>query len=109
LAVQEIRPEAEDWRENQNLTRAMGDAWLTERKTALAKVPSAVAQLAWNFLLNPAHEAVAQVRVGSVSQQRFDGRLFKFGVGHLYGWSGRGIDRAIRGNLARDIEIGQTV
>ena len=80
-AVHEIDPEIADWRQNQNLTRGLGDAWLAAKETLLAKVRSAIAPRTWNFLLNPVHEANAQSRIASVSQQRFDTRLFKFGSG----------------------------
>jgi RES domain-containing protein len=78
LAVYNIRPAIADWRQNQHLTRELGNAWLAARETLLAKVPSAVAPRTWNFLLNPAHDASARVRIASVSKQRFDTRLFKF-------------------------------
>ena len=79
FAVLEIRPAAADWRSNQHLTRGLGDAWLAAEETPLARVPSAIAPRTWNILLNPLHEASAQVRIASVSQHRFDARLFKFG------------------------------
>jgi RES domain-containing protein len=83
LAIHEIRPEGDDWRQDQRLTRELGDAWLALRKTPLARVPSAIAPHTWNVLLNPGHPDAQFVRIASVSKVRYDSRLFRIG-----GWPG---------------------
>lgn len=54
---------------NENATRAWGDSWLAAGRTALARVPSRVAPMASNWLLNPAHEAARKLRIVAASRQ----------------------------------------
>ena len=68
-----------DRKERFEFTRAIGDAWLASRETALAKVPSAIAPQTWNYLLNPEHPDAKQVRVAEVIREQFDNRLFRCG------------------------------
>ncbi len=69
-----------DWKERLEFTRAIGDAWLASRETALAKVPSAIVPQSWNYLLNPEHPDAKQVQVAEVIREQFDNRLFRFGA-----------------------------
>jgi RES domain-containing protein len=73
-------PDGMDWKLDERLTRSIGDAWLAGEKTCLARVPSALATEAWNYLLNPAHPDAAQVQIIAVTQERYDPRLFRFGT-----------------------------
>jgi len=80
LAVQQLDPaEDTDWKLNEKLTRSLGDAWLRERRTCLARVPSAIATEAWNYLLNPEHPDAMQVQIFAVTKEKYDLRLFRFG------------------------------
>jgi RES domain-containing protein len=69
-----------DWKERQEFTRNLGDAWLASRETALARVPSAIAPQTWNYLLNPEHPDAKKIEVAEVIRERFDNRLFRFGA-----------------------------
>jgi len=69
-----------DWKEHTEFTRAIGDAWLASLETPLARIPSAIVPQTWNYLLNPEHPEAKQVKVAEVIQERFDNRLFRFGV-----------------------------
>lgn len=55
---------------------AWGETWLRTGRTALARVPSAVAPQAYNYLLNPAHPEAAKVRILSHARYEWDVRLF---------------------------------
>lgn len=57
-------------------TRSWGDAWLAAGRTALARVPSAVAPGARNILLNPLHPDAAGIEVVEASRWPWDPRLF---------------------------------
>jgi RES domain-containing protein len=70
-----------DWKEHTEFTRVIGDAWLASQETPLARVPSVIAPQTWNYLLNPEHPDAKQVQVAEVIKERFDNRLFRFGVG----------------------------
>jgi RES domain-containing protein len=40
-------------------------------------VPSAVVRTGWNYLLNPLHPRLPEIRIGSPQPFEFDPRLFK--------------------------------
>lgn len=81
LAVKSLDPPVgTDWKQNSELTRRLGDAWLASKETSLARVPSAIAPQTWNYLLNPEHPDAKLVAVAEVIRERFDYRLFRFGA-----------------------------
>lgn len=65
-----------DWRQDLGITRARGDRWLVERRTALLRVPSAVTPFTWNWLLNPLHADAGKARIAETVHAPFDSRLF---------------------------------
>lgn len=67
----------DDWPGQIELTRAMGDAWLKEGRTALLTVPSAIVPSTVNMLLNPAHPDAARVGVAEIGDHVIDRRLLK--------------------------------
>lgn len=75
-----LQPAEAGWKEDLGLTRRLGDAWLASLETSLARVPSAIVPRTWNYLLNPDHPHAKQVKIESVIRERFDNRLFRFGV-----------------------------
>jgi RES domain-containing protein len=72
-------PQGNEWKQKVDLTQRIGDIWLQSRETALARIPSAVLPLTWNWLLNPEHADASQARIASVIHERFDTRLFHSG------------------------------
>lgn len=56
--------------------QAFGDAWLSESRTAVLVVPSVVARLEFNALVNPAHPDAARIVVSSPEPVIWDERLF---------------------------------
>jgi RES domain-containing protein len=81
LAVKSLDPPVgTDWKQNPELTRRLGDAWLASKETPLLRVPSVIAPQTWNYLLNPEHPDAKQVVVAEVIRERFDNRLFRFGA-----------------------------
>jgi RES domain-containing protein len=63
------------WKQDFSATRAAGDRWLSECKTALLHAPSAIVPSSFNCLLNPAHADAAAVKIGQVIRAPFDARL----------------------------------
>jgi RES domain-containing protein len=61
---------------DERATRAWGDAWLAGGQTVLAKVPSRVAPMENNWLLNPAHHSAELFGIDAASRQPWDPRLF---------------------------------
>lgn len=72
-------PTGSQWRDDQEITRRIGDAWLASGETPLARVPSAILPRTWNYLFNPEHPEAKLVQIAEVIKERFDNRLFKFG------------------------------
>jgi RES domain-containing protein len=66
-----------EWRDTPNFTRSLGELWLNQNHTALARVPSAIVPAAVNWLLNPAHPEAAEARIAEVIPAPFDRRLFR--------------------------------
>lgn len=56
--------------------RALGDLWLSEARSAILLVPSVVAKLEWNALVNPAHPDAMRVVLSSPEAVIWDKRLF---------------------------------
>jgi RES domain-containing protein len=63
------------WREAVEVTRAVGDAWLSERATLALRVPSVLVPAADNVLINPRHPRAGSVTVVAEHEFRFDARL----------------------------------
>ncbi|QQL48636.1 RES family NAD+ phosphorylase [Mucilaginibacter ginkgonis] len=57
------------------LLRKYGDDFVDDGKSLLLKVPSAVVPQQFNYLMNPAHPKMAEVKVISAEPFSFDSRL----------------------------------
>ena len=64
------------WRNEEQQTQARGDTWVKNGKTALLRVPSALAPETWNWLLNPRHKDAADVRIIAAATYPYDPRFF---------------------------------
>jgi RES domain-containing protein len=69
-------PAGKAWKTHLDVTRRLGDAWLQSRRTALARVPSAIAPNTWNVLLNPDHPDSSKVYLAETVAAEYDPRLF---------------------------------
>jgi RES domain-containing protein len=77
IRVETLRlPAGDEWKKMPLVTRNLGDEWLRSRRTALARVPSAIMPNTWNFLLNPDHPEAAQIRITEIAKAQYDARLF---------------------------------
>lgn len=56
--------------------RRFGDRWLSEMRSAILLVPSVVARLEWNALVNPAHPQAARLTLSTAERVVWDRRLF---------------------------------
>jgi len=65
------------WSEDIAKTRAIGDAWLEQRRVVLLGVPSAIVPKSRNWLVNPSHPDVARLAIVSVARFPFDRRMVK--------------------------------
>ena len=67
-----------DWKSipHPNSTQLIGDKFIADGKYLVIKVPSAVVQGDFNFLINPAHKLIAKIKVIKTELFEFDERLF---------------------------------
>ena len=56
-------------------TRAIGDAWVREMRSAVLPLPSVIIPGELNCLLNPAHPAFKNISIGKPERFAFDPRL----------------------------------
>jgi RES domain-containing protein len=69
--------DVDPWKSNASMTQAMGDEWLGSKRSALARVPSAILPNTWNCLLNARHPDARLVQIAEVTKTEFDTRLLR--------------------------------
>jgi RES domain-containing protein len=57
--------------------KTLGNRWIAERASAILRIPSAVIQTEFNYLLNPNHEDFAKLTFSAARPFVFDPRLAK--------------------------------
>lgn len=57
------------------ITQKMGNQWLLENRTSVLKVPSAIVDREYNYLLNPKHLDFSKIKILDVTPFSFDNRL----------------------------------
>ena len=62
--------------DDSSIARQFGDQWLKEVRSAVLVVPSVVAKLEWNAVVNPFHPAASQLIVSQSQKVIWDQRLF---------------------------------
>jgi RES domain-containing protein len=67
---------AETIREPPDHPRAIGEAWIESRRSALLCVPSWIVPESYNVLINPTHPDALSIQLGPVRPFRFDRRLW---------------------------------
>jgi RES domain-containing protein len=67
----------DNWRDDLATTRKIGDEWLASGRSLLLRVPSALAPLTSNWLINPRHEDVATARIARAIRFPPDERLLR--------------------------------
>ena len=66
-----------DWPARTEVTRGLGDGWLTKGSAALLTVPSAIVPETFNVLLNPAHQDTKRIVIIQADEHAIDPRLLK--------------------------------
>jgi RES domain-containing protein len=81
IKIQEIKKEnlPTNWKSfpYADSTQHIGDKFIVENKFAVLKVPSAVVEGDFNYLVNPNHKDVALIKIIKIESFEFDKRLFK--------------------------------
>lgn len=63
--------------ENSSAARLFGDQWLKQARSAILIIPSVVARLEWNALVNPLHPDSSKLIVSLPEKVAWDKRLFE--------------------------------
>jgi RES domain-containing protein len=58
-------------------TLAVGDTWLTARRSVALRVPSVLVSYSWNVLFNPRHPNAGQAQIAAIEPFAFDPRLWQ--------------------------------
>jgi RES domain-containing protein len=68
-----------DWKKfpNIRITQDLGEEFIKKGKSLVLKVPSAVVQGDFNYLINPNHKEIDRVKIIDKEKFDFDERLFK--------------------------------
>jgi RES domain-containing protein len=74
VSVEQLPP---DWHEKTEVTRTLGDGWLTLGSAALLSVPSAIVPETFDVLLNPAHRDAKRMVIVQTGEHAIDPRLLK--------------------------------
>ncbi len=56
-------------------TQQLGDAWVSGRKSAILRVPSAITSGEFNYLVNPDHPDFVALEVGNTQEFKLDPRI----------------------------------
>jgi RES domain-containing protein len=72
----EIDSLSPDWADDRDSTQAIGDRWLSEKRSLLLQVPSVLVPETWNVLVNPQHAEIGLLQITAIYEHPFDARLF---------------------------------
>jgi len=77
ITINELIKLNADWHKviNYPITQNVGSTWLQNQDTAVLKVPSAIIELEYNYLFNPAHPDFQRIKISAVNKFTFDSRL----------------------------------
>jgi RES domain-containing protein len=70
-------PDSDAWKEDETITRKIGDTWLKSQRSALARVPSAILPNTFNYLFNPLHPDAPRIKIAETQSAILDPRLIR--------------------------------
>jgi RES domain-containing protein len=79
IEVLKLKSLPHDWNSHppNTSTQKVGDAFIDALESCVLKVPSAVVQGDYNYLINPYHKQFGAIEIVSVNDFPFDNRIFK--------------------------------
>ena len=77
VLIKDLVRKAKDWFTvaNYPITQEISEGWLDSQSSAVLKVPSAIIQNEFNYLLNVSHPEFNRIKIVSISAFTFDPRL----------------------------------
>jgi RES domain-containing protein len=78
LSIEKVQADSlsPNWAEDMNATQAIGDRWLSEKRSLLLQVPSVLVPETWNVLVNPRHVEINLLKIIAMYEHPFGSRLF---------------------------------
>jgi len=78
LSIEKVQADSlsPNWAEDMNATQAIGDRWLSEKRSLLLQVPSVLVPETWNVLVNPQHVEINLLKIIAMYEHPFDSRPF---------------------------------
>jgi RES domain-containing protein len=73
--IKEDKIPVNGWERKEGITRHLGGIWVRKNETAVCKVPSAIIQSEYNYLINPNHHMFHLIKIVHVQPFSFDARL----------------------------------
>jgi RES domain-containing protein len=66
-----------DWKEDPapSSTQHFGDKWIASSDSPVIKVPSAIVDIEFNYLLNPSHPSFSAIKISAAKKFKLDSRL----------------------------------
>ena len=77
ISIEKIELDAlpPNWVDDVNGTQAIGDRWLSERRSLLLQVPSVLVPETWNVIVNPQHADANLLKITARYEHALDGRF----------------------------------
>ncbi len=77
ISIEKIELDAlpPNWVDDVNGTQAIGDRWLSERRSLLLQVPSVLVPETWNVIVNPQHAEADLLKITARYEHALDGRF----------------------------------
>lgn len=77
ISLKELQNLNPDWFKviHYPITQKLGNQWISEMKSAVLKVPSAIVDREYNYLMNPLHPDFSRIKILDVIPFNFDSRL----------------------------------
>jgi RES domain-containing protein len=76
-SVESIKNLESNWRYLPKYTKEIGDQFLMDKSKLMLKIPSAIIETEYNYLLNPEHIDFKKIKIINVSPLKLDNRLIK--------------------------------
>jgi RES domain-containing protein len=76
-SVESIKNLESNWRYLPKYTKEIGDYFLMDKSKLMLKIPSAIIETEYNYLLNPEHVDFKKIKIINVSPLKLDNRLIK--------------------------------
>jgi RES domain-containing protein len=76
-SIESIKNLESNWRYLPKYTKEIGDHFLMDKSKLMLKIPSAIIETEYNYLLNPEHIEFKKIKLINISPLKLDNRLIK--------------------------------